>query len=304
MELRHLQALTAISDHGTFSAAAEHLNTVQSNVSAHVARLERELGVPMIDRATGRLTEEGQAVVARTRRVLAELDAMVADVAACRDEVTGAVRIGIIGTTARWLVPELMDAARLRHPGLQLIAVEGTTSGLEPRLASGQLDLAILHLPVTGKDLVTRQLFAEDLMLVVPEGHPLAAPAEPLTLDHLADLKLLLPLRGTAFRDELDAVARRRGITLQAAAEFDGLRLIASLAFGGYGPAILPATAIPRYLSNQFRPVPVEGLPRRRVGVAQRSRGMPSAPSRALLDLLTQVLLETEDQPDGLHLAL
>ncbi len=105
MELRHLQALTAISDHGTFSAAASHLGTVQSNVSAHVARLERELGTPMIDRSDGQLTEEGTVVVARARRILAELDALVSDVAACKDEVTGTVRVGMIGTTARWLVP-------------------------------------------------------------------------------------------------------------------------------------------------------------------------------------------------------
>ena len=111
MELRHLQALTAISDHGTFSAAAEHLNTVQSNISAHVARLERELGTPLIDRANGRLTEEGTVVVARARRILSELDALVSDVAACKDEVTGTVRVGMIGTTARWLVPRLMDMA-------------------------------------------------------------------------------------------------------------------------------------------------------------------------------------------------
>ena len=95
MELRHLQALTAISDHGTFSAAAEHLNTVQSNISAHVARLERELGAPLIDRADGRLTEEGTVVVARARRILSELDALVSDVAACKDEVTGTVRVGM-----------------------------------------------------------------------------------------------------------------------------------------------------------------------------------------------------------------
>ena len=85
MELRHLQALTAISDHGTFSAAAEHLGTVQSNISAHVARLEKELGTPLIDRADGRLTEEGTVVVARARRILSELDALLSDVAACKD---------------------------------------------------------------------------------------------------------------------------------------------------------------------------------------------------------------------------
>src|SRR5450759_1587536 len=98
MELRHLQALTAISDHGTFSAAAQHLGTVQSNVSAHVARLERELGAPLIDRSDGRLTEEGLAVVAPARRSRSELVALGSDVAACRDEVTGTVRVGMIGT--------------------------------------------------------------------------------------------------------------------------------------------------------------------------------------------------------------
>jgi DNA-binding transcriptional LysR family regulator len=303
MELRHLQALTAISDHGTFSAAAEHLNTVQSNISAHVARLERELGTPLIDRADGTLTEEGRVVVTRARRILSELDALVSDVAACRDEVTGTVRVGMIGTAARWLVPRLMDLVRKRHPKLRLVVVEGNTTGLEPQLASGQLDLAVLHLPVTGRDLVARLLFEEDLMLVVPGGHAMAAAEGSLALEDLADLELLLPVPGTAFRDELDAVTRPLGITLLPAAEIDGLRLIASLTFEGYGPAILPATAIPSSLRSQFHGMTVEGLPRRRVGVAQRSRGLPSAPTRALNDLLKEVVAMPEGRPDGVHAA-
>ena len=304
MELRHLQALTAISDHGTFSAAAEHLNTVQSNISAHVARLERELGAPLIDRADGTLTEEGRVVVARSRRILSELDALVSDVAACKDEVTGTVRVGMIGTTARWLVPRLIDLARKRHPNLRLVVVEGNTTGLEPQLPSGQLDLAVLHLPVSGRDLVARLLFEEDLMLVVPDDHPMAAATTTLTLKDLAELELLLPVPGTAFRDELDAVTRPLGITLKPAAELDGLRLIASLTFDGYGPAILPATAIPSSHRSQFRGIRVEGLPRRRVGVAQRSRGLPSAPTRALNDLLKEVVAMPEDRPAGVHAAI
>jgi DNA-binding transcriptional LysR family regulator len=302
MELRHLQALTAISDHGTFSAAAEHLGTVQSNVSAHVARLERELGAPMIDRSDGKLTEEGLAVVARARRVLSEIDALVADVAACKDEVAGTVRVGMIGTTARWLVPRLMDAARQRHPKLRLVVVEGNTTGLEPQLAGGQLDLAVLNLPVPGRDLVARPLFEEDLMLAVTVDHPMAQVGRRLTIEDLADLELLLPLPGTAFRDELDAAVRPLGITLLPAAEIDGLRTIASLAFEGYGPAILPATAVPALLHDRVRALPVEGLPRRRVGVAQRSRGLPSAPSRALLELLELVVSLPERVPQGLYL--
>jgi molybdate transport repressor ModE-like protein len=301
MELRHLQALTAISDHGTFSAAADHLGTVQSNISAHIARLEKELGTPLIDRADGRLTAEGAVVVARARRILSELDALMSDVAACKDEVTGTVRVGMIGTTARWLVPRLMGEAAQRHPKLRLVVVEGTTTGLEPQLTTGQLDLAILHLPVGSKDLVTRMLFEEDLMLVVPQGHPIASSDRQLQLEDLAELELLLPLPGTAFRDELDSVTRPLGITLLPAAEIDGLRLIASLTFEGYGPAILPATAIPGWLREQFHPVRVVGLPRRRVGVAQRARGLPSAPTRALLELLVETVAQPDGRPQGLH---
>ena len=300
MELRHLQALVAISDHGTFSAAADHLGTVQSNVSSHVARLERELSAPLIDRSNGHFTQEGEAVLARARRILSELDALVSDVAACKDEVTGTVRVGMIGTTARWLAPQLMELAADRHPNLALMIAEGITTGLESQLADGQLDLAVLNFPVHGKDLLSKLLFEEDLVLVVPNDHPLAALDRQLVLEDLAELKLILPLPGTALRDELDAAMKPSGIELSASAQIDGLRLIATLTFEGYGPAILPATAIPTYLRTRFRALTVEGLPRRRVGVAQRSRGLPTAPTLALLDLL-QTIVATADLPSGLY---
>ena len=303
MELRHLQALVAITDAGSFSAAADRLGTVQSNISAHVARLEAELGTTLLDRATGRLTDEGTVVVARARRMLSELEALVADVAAYRDQVTGTVRVGMIGTTARWLVPELLRLIDARHPGVHLVVVEGTTTGLEPRLEAGQLDVAVLNLPVPGRDVVTTPLFEEDLVLVVPVEHPLASHPGALPVADLDGLELLLPAHGTAYRDELDAAIAPAGVTLTPRAEIDGLRLIASLTFEGHGPAVLPATAIPASMRDRFRALDVEGLPPRRVGVAQRSRGLPSAPTRALIELLQWVVREAGDLPHGLHAA-
>src|SRR5260221_13660902 len=97
MDLRQLAALVAVAETGTFSAAADVLHTVQSNVSTHIARLERELGVTLVDRAAGHLTEEGVVVLARARRVQAELEALAADVASLRDEVVGRGRRGVIG---------------------------------------------------------------------------------------------------------------------------------------------------------------------------------------------------------------
>ncbi|HZU79000.1 MAG TPA: LysR family transcriptional regulator, partial [Acidimicrobiales bacterium] len=168
MELRHLQALVAVAEHGSFSSAADALGTVQSNVSSHVARLERELGATLVDRSAGRLTPEGEVVVARAYRVVGELEALTADLGALREEVAGFVRAGMIGTTARWLVPLLLAELQLRHPKLRLMVAEGTNTLLEPQLAAGRLDIAVVTLPLAGRDLVFEPLFEEDLVLVVP----------------------------------------------------------------------------------------------------------------------------------------
>src|SRR5688572_12676455 len=144
MDLRQLTALLAVAEHGSFSAAARAIHTVQSNVSTHVARLERELGVQLVDRSSGGLTEEGEAAVARARRIRGELEALYSDVAALRAEVTGHVRIGMIGSTARWLAPSLLAGMQARHPGVELVIVDATTTSLLPQLSEGTLDLAVV----------------------------------------------------------------------------------------------------------------------------------------------------------------
>jgi DNA-binding transcriptional LysR family regulator len=299
MDFRQLQALIAIADHGSFSSAATALHTVQSNVSSHVARLERELGVQLVDRHGSRLTEEGQAVVERGRRVAAELEAAVADLAALRDEVIGTARIGMIGTTARWLAPLLLDGMSQAHPRVRLVIGDGTSATLEPLLASGSLDAAVVNLPQSSPDLVERPLFDEDLVLVVPNGHPLSD-RQQVPLADLDGFELLMPAPGTVFRTEIDAACRLAGIALRPRAELDGVRLIASLTQQGYGPAILPATGAGGGF-NGFQRVGVSGLPRRHVGVVLRRRGSPSAPARAMLETLDLMVKANIDPKRGLH---
>jgi LysR family hydrogen peroxide-inducible transcriptional activator len=302
MDLRQLQALVAVAEQGTFSAAADALATVQSNVSAHIARLERELGTTLVDRSAGRLTEEGQAVVDRARRIEAELDSIVADVASMKHDVTGRARVGIIGTTARWLVPRILDEMGKRHPGVALEIVDATSTSLEPQLLNGRLDLAVVNLPLPSPELTTTPLFDEDLLLFVPVHSGLAEEApDEIDLVRVAEIPLFLPPRGTSFRDLLDEAAARAGTKLVARAELDGLRLIASLVISGQGAAILPGTAVPSHLQGETCPISVRGLPRRRVGVAQRKRGLPSAPARAFLEVLHD-LVESDARPAfGLH---
>jgi molybdate transport repressor ModE-like protein len=301
MDVRQPSTLVAIADHGTFSAAARALFTVQSNVSSHIARLEKELGVTLVDRAQGGLTDEGARVVERARRILNELDDIAADMSSRHADVSGQTRIGVIGTTARWLIPRFLGELREQHPHVRAIVQEGATSSLVPNVLTGQLNGAIVHLPVDEPELVIEPLFAEDLLLLAPEGHPLAD-RDLMPLVDLDEVPLLLPPPGAALRRVLDRAAANAGITLRAQAEVDGVRLLASLAFAGFGAAIVPATAVPDWLEGTFHRITVPELPRRVVAFARRRRPAASAPTMAVLEILRSVTSTDGATQHGIHI--
>ncbi|CAN5487446.1 LysR substrate-binding domain-containing protein [soil metagenome] len=301
MDLRQLTNLVAIADHGSFSAAARALYTVQSNVSGHIARLERELGVTLVDRQRGGLTDDGQQVVERARRVLFEVDDITADMASRGDEVRGDTRFGVIGTTARWLLPRLLTELGRQHPGVHVIVHEGNTSGLLPRLVAQQLDATIVHLPVDELDVTVEPLFAEDLVLLVHSRHHLFH-LDSIPLNELANEPLMLPPRGTTLRRAIDRAAAAVDVELLAQVEIDGVRLLTSLAFDGYGAAIVPATAVPRWLKGDFKAVAVPELPRRVVGWVQRRRPSPGSPTRALLGVLREVVATQGGVQSGVYI--
>jgi LysR family hydrogen peroxide-inducible transcriptional activator len=305
MDVRQLSTLVAIADHGTFSAAARSLYTVQSNVSSHIARLEKELGVTLVDRSQGGLTDDGVKVVERARRILNEIDDITADMSSRNAAVTGQTRIGVIGTTGRWVVPKFLSRLADSHPHVRVIVQEGATSSLVPNVLNGQLNGAIVHLPVDDPELTIEPLFAEDLLLVAGTDHPLCALADEtggaLELDQLDEVPLLLPPPGSALRRLLERAASSADITLRAKAEVDGVRLLASLAIDGYGAAIVPATAVPPSFEGSFRRLSVAELPRRVVAFARRRRPGPSAPTVAALEALRLVAADQGDAQQGVH---
>jgi LysR family hydrogen peroxide-inducible transcriptional activator len=300
MDVRQLTSLLAVVDHGGFTAAARSLHTVQSNVSAHISRLEKELGARLVDRATGRPTPEGMVVVERARRIQTEIAALSADVHSVRAEITGTTRIGLIGTTARWLVPPLLGAMSERHPHVRVEVHDATTASLLLKLETGAIDLAVLTTPTNDPDVVAEALFTEDRILATPAGHPLFG-VDHITLADLNGVGLIVEPEGRPFRAQLDSLFAERGYTLEVMAEVDGTRLVASLAFEGFGAAILPASAVSTRPDLGWHTAPVVGLPGRAVGLATRRQALLSAPARALADVLHDVVASQGDSRPGIH---
>ncbi len=302
MEIRQLEALIGIADHGSFSGAAGALGTVQSNISNRIAHLETELGTELVNRSTGLLTESGDIVVDRARRILNELRGIASDVSELSAEIHGQVVLGMIGSAGRWIVPLILEALKSTYPHIALHIVEGTNSVIEPQLVKGQLDLAVLAWPIYAAELTGVDLFSEDLVLIVDKEHALAKLPAPLSFATLAQYEILLPFRGTPIRREIDEATRLAGVELKPLIELDGLRTIASLTFDGYGPSILPATMLSRHLREKFVARPIDKIARRRVILATRRFGFPAAPVRALHALLIDVVKHAKNVPEGIYL--
>lgn len=303
MDFRQLSHLMAVADHGSFSAAARALHTVQSNVSTHVARLEKELGTVLVDRRTMQPTPEGQAVIERARRIGAEIQAISDDILSMRDEVGGLVQIGCIGTTASWMVTPLLERLRASYPALHPVLVDASSKMLTPHVLNGELDMAVVNAPVVNAGLETEPLFDEERIVVAPPQHALAH-RETITVGELAEHELMLTPAGTAFRDAVDEELTEVGVELRAIAEVDGLRLLASLAYQGHAPALLPASAASGYADGEWTLVRVEGLSRRSVALVRNKRTTPSLPARASREVIREVIREIGPDQPGIHVTL
>src|SRR5215471_19260623 len=150
MELRHLDTVLAVADEGSFTAAADALATVQSNVSEQIRQLEAELGAELFVRSRRGATPTDceEVVLKRARRIRRELDALRADLSMLQGLEVGDASVGVVGTASRWLVPQLVADLRTRAPGVHLRVVEGASERLVAEVLSGDLTQAIVTEPV------------------------------------------------------------------------------------------------------------------------------------------------------------
>lgn len=284
MDLRHLDTLLAIADEGSFTAAADALSTVQSNVSAQVRQLEEELGAELLVRGRrgATLTDCGVAVLERARRVRRELEAMRADLSMLQGLRTGHASLGIVGTASRWMIPALVADLRAEAPGVQLRINEGASERLASEVLGGELAQAIVTEPMTSPRLAVEHLLDETLLGLVPAGAP-SLGSEPVPLSRLAQLPIILPPVGNPLRREVDEAAAAAGLTLSVPVEVEGIRLIADMVAAGGGASVLPETAIPPELGG-VRRVELRDVPPRRLGLITARESYLSLADQAVRD--------------------
>jgi DNA-binding transcriptional LysR family regulator len=231
------------------------------------------------------LTADGEALLPFLRRVMADVEAAGAEARALSGMERGRLSVGATPSLiTRVLAPALVQF-HTSHPGIQLLVVEAGSRQLVPQLASGEVDLALVVLPVTDPLVATTPLFDDPLVLAVAPGHPLAG-RPTVGVGDLHGLALVMFREGYDLRSVTLAACRAAGAEphlVSQGGEMDGV-----LAFvaAGLGAAVVPAIALPSDHRVTAVPFADPGI-RRTVALAQRNDRPLARPARALADQLT-----------------
>jgi DNA-binding transcriptional LysR family regulator len=195
MELRQLRYFVAVAEELHFRRAAERLHMSQPPLSNQLRRLEEELGCPLMTRSRRRveLTPAGEAFLADSRRVLAELDEAAQTARRIHSGRAGRLRVSFVGSALLSLVPNVVRHYRSVRPDVELQLRERSTEEQLSELRAGTIDVALVALPVDAPDLRTEVVLRERAVAALPAGHPLARLRRVPLADLAAEPLVLFP---------------------------------------------------------------------------------------------------------------
>jgi LysR family hydrogen peroxide-inducible transcriptional activator len=244
LKLKDLRYLVAVADERHFGRAAQRSFVSQPTLSAQLKKLEDYLGVQLVERQPGHvtLTEAGEAIVERARRILEASDEVVALARAHRDPLAGKLRMALIPTIGPYLLPRVAREIRKKLPRLELRLYEYQTAELLEKLRAGEIDLGVLALPVDLEGLDSCHLYDEPFTVALPENHRLTKKPT-LKVDDLKDEPLLLLEDGHCLRDQALEVCSRVGMQEKQDFRATSLETLRQMVATGAGVTLLPELA-------------------------------------------------------------
>jgi LysR family transcriptional regulator, hydrogen peroxide-inducible genes activator len=288
MTLRELEYLVALARYRHFGKAAEACLVSQPTLSAQIKKLEDELGVALVERdSRGVILSYGHETAARAKRILLEVQQLKESAQHNQNPEAGTIRLGIFPTLGPYLLPHVVPQIRKRYPDLELLLIEEKSGGLLSRLREGEIDAALLALPINDNQVRTEFLFEERFLLAVPKSHPFARRAS-LPVGELMHHDLMLLEEGHCLRDQALEVCSFSGAGERSSFCATSLETLRQMVGAEVGITLLPALATLNQgtLSDNIRLLNFTGSsPSRRIAMCWRKSSAREALFLALAEL-------------------
>jgi LysR family cyn operon transcriptional activator len=245
LELRHLRYFVAVADTRSFTQAAEGLHISQPTLSHQIKQLETELGTELFARfpRTVELTEAGRQFRPHCERILKEVDDGLQTISDVQGVLRGTLNMAVFHSFSQSLLGPAMSSFIRSHPGVRVVARLISRAEMERDLADGTLDMAVAYVSEGNEHLVAETLFAEELVLVVGDTHPLAA-SKKVPLRTLGDLELVLLTPEFGSRQLVDRFCTEQKLAPRILLEMNAIEPILSIIRNAPLAAVLSAGAI------------------------------------------------------------
>ncbi|WP_221793680.1 hydrogen peroxide-inducible genes activator [Oceanobacter mangrovi] len=249
MTLTELKYIVTLAQEKHFGRAAEKCFVSQPTLSVAIKKLESELDIAIFERSKSSVsvTPLGERIVAQAQRVLEEARSIRELASAGKDQLSSPLKIGAIFTIGPYLFPHLVPQIHQRAPSMPLYLEENYTGTLRRQLRDGELDAIIVALPFNEPDVLTRPLYDENFVVVLPKNHPWKN-QEHIEPEQLADEDLLMLGEGHCFRDQVfeycPALSRKHHTRLGSVLEGSSLETLKHMVASGLGITVLPESAI------------------------------------------------------------
>jgi len=294
LELRHLLALQAVAESGTFWAAAERLGCSQSAVSQQIAAVERILGCPLIDRGRGRrsvaVTEAGRLLLRHAEAIVARLRAVHADFTALAEGEGGTLRVGTFESSGTCILPPLLREFRRRWPAVEVRLTElAKDDQLLELVERGELDLTFAVLPLPQGPFASELLLGDPFVLVVASDGAFATEGRgSVALAALQDLLLIGFGHGRSM-EQAEAHMKALGLDPDIVFRSNYNGTVQGLVAAGMGAAVAPLLTVDMQRSDTRVVGPIEGLPPRRIALAWHKDRYRSRAAEAFVETATTV---------------
>lgn len=286
-DLDLLDLFLGVAEHGSLGAAARARNITQPAASAAIVRLERRLGLRLVERSPrgSRLTTAGSAVADWSRELLSAADRFGDATEALRARGGGQLRVAASMTVAEYLVPNWLAELRAAAPGVTVGLRVHNSARVADLVRAGTVELGFVEGSGPPAGLRSRVVAADRLMVVVAPGHPWTRRRRPILPADLAGTGLVLREPGSGTREILDAALARHGVAASPALELGSTVAIKAAVVGGADAAVLSALAVGEDVAQgRLVAVTVEGLDlRRRLRAVWRPGSPLAAPAATLL---------------------
>lgn len=242
LNLHLLEQFVALARTKNFTRAAEELNLSQSALSRAIQKLEEQLGQPLFERKPREvmLTDHGELLLERSQHILKLTEDMFAELSEAGRR--GRIRLGAIPTIAPYFLPGLLSRFAKAHPEISVMVQEDTTENLIKRCSHGEIDLGILALPIIAKYLEVEPLFDEELLLVLPVGHPLAA-SKSVAIDAVESYPFVMLSEAHCLSDNIATFCRRKSVQPVIVERTSQLATVQELVTLNHGVSIVPEMA-------------------------------------------------------------